>query len=84
MVGPKPAMPSRTLLPNKAIQTPDRTDNFGHRTAEALPGWVSKYNSARCAAAIWFIRFAVICCNYVWLAGGDTRPYSECVQARSM
>jgi hypothetical protein len=70
MVGPNPAMPSRTLFPNKAIQTPDRTDRFGHRTAEGLPGWVSKYKSARCAAAIWFILLAVICCNYVLAVAG--------------
>jgi len=77
MVGPNPAMPSRTLRPNKAIQTPDRTDNFGHRTAEGLPGWVSKYKSARCAAAIWSILLAVICRNHVlviasgfaWMSG---------------
>ena len=70
MVGPNPAMPSRTLRPNKAIQTPDRTDSLGKRTAEGLPGWVSKYKSARCAAAILFIFLAVICCNYVLVSTG--------------
>jgi hypothetical protein len=60
MVGPNPAMPSRTLLPNNAIQTPDRTNSLGKRTADGLPGCVSKYNSARWAAAILFILFAVI------------------------
>ena len=47
MVGPKPAMPSRTLRPSRAIQTPERTDNFGERTADGLPGCNSQYNSAR-------------------------------------
>ena len=60
MVGPNPAIPSRTLRPNKAIQTPERTNSFGERTAEGLPGWVSKYNSALRAAAIFPILFAVI------------------------
>jgi hypothetical protein len=37
MVGPKPTMPSPMLWPSSAIQTPERTNNLGERTAEGLP-----------------------------------------------
>ena len=38
MVGPKPAIPSRTLRPRSAIQMPERTKILGERTAEGLVG----------------------------------------------
>ena len=46
-VGPKPAIPSRTVRPRRATQTPERVKSRGRRTAEGLPGCAKKYNSIR-------------------------------------
>ena len=53
---PKPAMPSLMFWPKSAIHVPERQDNAGLRTADGLPGYAAKYNSARCIAAVIFLK----------------------------
>jgi hypothetical protein len=81
-----PTIPSLTLDPSSAIQSPLRIDNAGRRTADGLPGCAAQYDSissnAIRAGSVALKAFSGI--TLVFLLTGVARNYPSAARRRTI